>query len=591
MKLFKYMACGLLMAGSLTVFTACDDDNNLGEAPRLFSPVVTASANANSLVCTWQGIKGATSYVLTLQRALPNPNEDGSVAVVDVETVTVNVDPSGLEMFSPYTFENLEWDERYRVAIKAVGTDKESKIYTTDLTTLTYPTKLKAVNTTIDTGARIEWNEDMSTSEWADIAYFNVFICNDDGTVTPWVRETADEPAEPEATSRADDEVEKDPIVAPEPNGDYYYTVTADDIKESFAIIDELEPSTSYRVIAYDKNGEYRGRRDFKTLASEVYENPDLVYDLRDEDTEELTSSFFEELPDGAVLLLKGGVKYVTNGTPTITGNITIKTGMSLMGKATISSGGFATKGDIDNVTFENVKYTCLDGDDKTSNFGGRYLFNHSNEGIIGTLTLENVDVKCMRGLIRTRKDGQRYNNIVINNCTMDSVGGYKVVHLDNANTSIGNLKITNSTFSNTDGIVRANNRDNTNIDGIIVENCTFGYCSNAAPLFMLNKEGNSPNLTFKMDNCVIGGNYIGKKFQGASFNEGVAAAFTNIYATSDLEWDVDDAGNKKAEFTVEVMKETADQIWVAPKDLNFTFTSGALDCSQSGDPRWRVAK
>lgn len=573
------------------MFTACDDDNNLGEAPRLFSPVVTASANANSLVCTWQGIKGATSYVLTLERALPNANEDGSVAVEEVRTVTVNVDPTGLEMFSPYTFENLEWDERYRVSIKAIGTDKESKIYTTDLTTLTYPTKLKAVNTVIDTGVKIEWNEDDKSADWVDIAYINVFVRNDDGTVTPWVHEKAETPAEPEAASRADESTEKNPIVAPEPNDDYYYTLTADDIRGSFAIIDNLDPATSYRVIAYDKNGEYRGRRDFKTVEAEVYENPELVYDLRLEDTEELTSSFFEELPDGAVLLLKGGVKYVTTGTPTITGNITIKTGMSLMGKATLSSHGFAVEGDIANVTFENVKYTCYDNDDLTSNFGGQYLFNHSKACKIGTLTLENVDVKYMRGLIRTRKSGQRYDNIVINNCNMDSVGGYRVIHLDTDDTSIGNITITNSTFSNTDGIIRANNRNNTNIDNVLIEDCTFAYCSAEQELFAFQRDGCSPNLVFNIKNCVFGGNYKGKTAKGSNFNEGCVVGFNNIFITSDFTWYEKDGvlGNPFPDYTP--LKETSDQIWVDPKNLDFTFTSGALDCAATGDPRWRVAK
>lgn len=101
MKLFRYMACGLLVAGSLTVFTACEDDNNLGEAPRLFSPVVNVTTNANAIECKWNGIQGATSYILTLQRELTTTDDSGAALAEDVRTVTVNVDPTGVSHFSP----------------------------------------------------------------------------------------------------------------------------------------------------------------------------------------------------------------------------------------------------------------------------------------------------------------------------------------------------------------------------------------------------------------------------------------------------------------------------------------------------------
>ncbi len=565
MKLFKYIACGLIMAGTAVSMTSCDDKDH-PEAPRLFSPVVTTSVSANSLVCTWQGIKEAVSYELTLQRALPLPAEDGSVVYENVKVVNIEVDPTGLTPYSPYTFDNLDWDERYRVQIKAVGATKESRVYTTEYSTLTYPTKLRTVNNIIDTAARIEWNE----GDDVDIAYINVFVRNADGTVTPYRREVEEDQEQPE----------------------YYYTVTDKDLSASYSEVYGLQPETDFRVIAYNADGEYRGRRDFHTQAAEVFENPDLVVDLRSEDSDILESSLFESLPDGAILLLKGGTAYTATGTPKITKNLTMRTGMSLSGKATVMSSGFAAAGDVNDIRFENIKYTCLPGDDKTSNFGGRYFLNNGDLYHIGNLTFEDVEVVAMRGFIRTRKDNQRIDNIVFNNCILDSIGGYKLIHLDTNNTSIGTVSITNSTISHIEGVIRANNRNNTNIDVVNIDNCTFAYAGNGE-LFLFKKDGSCEGLSFSMTNCVIGGNFPGKKAKGATFNASATAAFSNIFVASDFVWDTNaDSGevlNPLGDY--KTMKEGINDIWVDPSKGDYTFKSASLECAEAGDPRWRVAK
>ena len=554
------------MAGTAVAFSSCDDKEHL-EAPRLFSPVVTTSVNANSLVCTWQGIKEAVSYELTLQRALPNPAEDGSTVYEDVRVVTIDVDPTGATPYSPYTFENLDWDERYRVNIKAIGATKESRIYTTEYTTLTYPTKLRTVNTTIDTAAKIEWSE----GDDVDIAYMNVFLINADGTVTPWHHNSSE---------------------GEEAESEYYYTVTEDDLNASYAEIYALQPETDFRVIAYSADGEYRGRRDFRTQAAEVFANPDLVVDLRMEDNDTLKSSLFESLPDGAILLLKGGTSYIAPSTLKITKSLTMRTGMSLSGKATIMASGMAAEGNIPSIRIENLKYTCLPTDDKSSNFGGRYFFNNGDLYNIGNLVFEDVEVVAQRGFIRSRKDEQRIDNLVFNNCILDSIGGYKLVHLDNANTSIGSIKITNSTLSNIEGVIRANNRDNTNIDEVIIDNCTFAYAGNGE-LFLFKRDGCCENLSFSMTNCVIGGNFPGKTAKGATFNAGVTAAFANIYVASDFEWatnaDTGEVQNPLGDW--KKMKEGIKDLWVNPEKGDYTFKSGTLECAEAGDPRWRVAR
>lgn len=581
MKLTKYLVCGLLVTGSLSALTSCEDEKSYGEPPRLFSPVVTVTTSSNDLECKWQGINGATKYELTLLKETSLVGEDGKNVYNTVETVEATA--------SPYTFENLDWDDRYRVDIKAIGDGIESYVYSGEAVTISYPTKLKSVANVIDTGVKIEWNEDNKVPEWTDVAYINVFTRNEDGSVTPYLRGGADA----EALSRADegeDEIVKDPIVAPEENPDYYYTLTENDIRRSACEVYGLLPATDYRVVAYNKDGEYRGRRDFKTRESEVYENPDLVYDLRVEAVDTLKNDFIETLPEGAVVVLQGGKKYICSGTLKFTKSVKFTTGMSLSGKAIMASGGYATEGDLNRLEFNNVVLTCMPEDDLTSNFGGRYIFNHSNVTTINDLVFESVDIKYMRGGIRSRKDGQEWRNITFNNCTLDSIGGYRLVHLDNANTKIGTLKITNSTLSNVDGIVRANNRDNTSVDNITVEDCTFAFCSNNAEYFAMKRDGCNPNLSISVSNCIIAGNHPKNTALGISVNEGTVVATNNVYVASDYKWTMTETGEIKTPFgNTEDMTQKMSDIWVNPAALDFTLKSAQLPCSQAGDPRWRV--
>lgn len=165
------------------------------------------------------------------------------------------------------------------------------------------------------------------------------------------------------------------------------------------------------------------------------------------------------------------------------------------------------------------------------------------------------------------------------------------MIHLDTSDTSIGSISFTNTTFSNVDGVVRANNRDNTSVGSIFVDNCTFAYCSAGAELFAMKRDGCSPNLQFSMTNCIIGGNFVGKTGMGASFNDGVAPNFSTIYVTSDFVWAIDDkTGDLKNPLGgYDTMSQSVNDIWVDPANLDFTLKNAQLPCAAAGDPRWHV--
>lgn len=574
MKLIKYLVCGVLMAGSLSVLTSCEDDDNLGQAPRLFSPVVGVTTSSNSLICKWQGIKGANNYKLTLLKETSLLDEAGEPVYQEVKVVDTPA--------SPYTFEGLDWDDRYRVDIQAIGDGIESHVYQGEAVTISYPTKLKSVANVIDTGVRIEWNEDKSVAAWTDVAYMNVYTRNADGSVTLY------QPGDAMAQSRAD-EVEKDPIVAPEENDNYYYTLTEEDIRNSYCNIYGLDAATDYRVVAYNAEGEYRGRRDFTTKEAEVYENPDVVRDLRTEAVDTLKQDLIDELPDGAVVVLTGGKQYVCNGTIKYKKSIKFTTGMSLEGKAILLSPGFGVDGAVNRIEFNDVIITCLPNDNKSSNFGGRYVFGDATVYDINEIVFENTDIKCERGIMRVRTAGQKINSVVMNNCTMDSIGGYGICQLDASNVSVGSFTITNSTITNAERVLRCA-KDNSGYTNILVENVTFAYVSNNCSYFdMGSKESQNPNLTLEMKNCIIGPGFDGKMIQGFNCKQGLAS-FTNLYATSDAEMSVDDVGNLKNPFgSYEVMSQSSKDIWENPENHDFTLKSASLPCAAAGDPRWHV--
>lgn len=68
MKLQKYLIIMLLAATTTGFLSSCSDNDNKGDAPRLFRPIASLETNNNTITATWDNISGATSYNLTLYK-------------------------------------------------------------------------------------------------------------------------------------------------------------------------------------------------------------------------------------------------------------------------------------------------------------------------------------------------------------------------------------------------------------------------------------------------------------------------------------------------------------------------------------------
>ena len=96
------------------LFIACKKEDELGEAPRLFRPVIKEAleSNGNWIRVSWQAVKDATSYTTEL-----------SVDSFKTVAATIKTDTN------VHLFENLYWEKLYQVRVKAnaADTSKSSK--------------------------------------------------------------------------------------------------------------------------------------------------------------------------------------------------------------------------------------------------------------------------------------------------------------------------------------------------------------------------------------------------------------------------------------------------------------------------------
>lgn len=149
MKYNKYILSMLFAATVGTTMVSCSDDDNLGDAPRLFRPIASATVNSNTLKVEWDKIQGATSYELELG-LVTSTDEDGTNHLKVIKKATTEDDT--------YTFDDLGWDEKYGVRIKCIGNNKESEYYEVKAQSINYPTKVSGAKA-IDNAARVSWAE------------------------------------------------------------------------------------------------------------------------------------------------------------------------------------------------------------------------------------------------------------------------------------------------------------------------------------------------------------------------------------------------------------------------------------------------
>jgi len=305
--------------------------------------------------------------------------------------------------------------------------------------------------------------------------------------------------------------------------------------------------------------------------------------------------------PDQKItFVLQGGITYrmPTLVVPSTAGTIKFVTGLSLNGKASFAvSGNFdaAASTVIGGLEFQKIFFTDapLEGKGRGTgdlNFGGTYLFNFSGANSdIKSIKFSDCSIKYKRGILRC-KDAATVDQFSIDNCIIDSIGGYGIVTADFATAKITNITITNSTLSSCQSFLGGTKQAASPINSIDIENNTFVYCiANGKNIFDYS---GCTVASFVLKNCVFG---FGGRYPGdISFITGVKGWSGSVtpmadgcYFTSDYLWVLGATGIPTAQIAGTTLTTNTTQTFEDPTKGNFKVTSADLKKVKAGDPRW----
>lgn len=523
----KFKLMPMIVLTVVLIFSACKEES-LGDPDRLFRPIISGNVGGTWVTANWDRFDGSERYHIEFSEY-----EDFSIILKD----TI-IDGTSI------TFDGLDYNTDYFFRVKALGKNIESRPMEYKTRTSKLPTKLKvpASNDMIDTQARIIWTE---------VTYDSLRVFNGKEYI-------------------------KTIFVSDEDNLDKVLIVTG------------LDPSTTYTIKAYTA-GEYQGEQDYAMADPQVFEG-DYV-DLRGIDPAEaysvLDQVFFDSIanlyPGGYTVVLEGGTHYQI---PTIklSANTKIVSGLSFLGRAVwefYGEVGVNPGVNLQNITLEGLIVTDHPSALRSaSNYGGKYLLGirgTTADTKIGEIKVVNCDVRYKRGFFRAQAPVE-VEQVTIDNCVIDSMGGYGVVNADNAGSYLKNIKITNTTISNCDKIlVDTKSNPLEMLNSVYLENITI-----------LTKGGNyvldypdkpiPGGVTMKK---VIIGNGDGGTPKGMR-NAAMLFTLEDNYRASDVNW------TNPIEF--DVLSQTTPEIFENPAELNFRFNPSFTNdkvVGKVGDPRW----
>ncbi|MDD5183832.1 MAG: DUF5123 domain-containing protein [Paludibacter sp.] len=544
---FKIIFLTFILAAGF--FVSCVEEPMLGNPDRLFRPIVkTATYNTTWIKLEWDRYTGAKSYEITL-------SVDSFQNVVRLQRTDS----------TQFTFTGLKMDQKYQIRIRSYGdsimangdTIKSEYYVLPDITTLDYPTKLitPLSSDIIDNSVRLSWNV-------TSTIYSRIDVCiNKDSTAVASIN------------------------------------LSAQDNIDGVKIVTGLNPATTYYLKIYDGDA-YMGKKIVKTLPSQIFEGE--VVDLRDISDEDalnkINQIYIDSLgtvyPAGFNLVLSGGTIY-TLPTINIPVSVNIVTGLSFKGKAIMQvngSIGIKTATSVGSVKVDKIFFTegNVSGKLKTdANFGGTYLFNFNQaDGNLTNLSIENCDVKYKRGFVRLQTTAT-IEKLTINNCLVDSIGGYGIVNMDNAGALVNNLEIKNSTFSHFDGYLCRDIKSTVSPNSILIENITTCYApASTRYFFEITDRVLAGGITIK--NSIFGSVLTqGTTVNGIRVGTGTNVTIDNCFKTSDLIWSVA-AGATDPTYPIdcEDLGKTSTEIFDDPANYNFKVTNSIL-VNKVGDPRW----
>ncbi len=566
----------MLSVAACAAMTGCSDNNDLGEAPRLFRPVASATVNSNNLEVSWDKISGASQYELKLW-AITGTDEAGNDIIDILQTASTDADS--------YTFSNLEWDQKYGVSIKCSGNNKVSGSYDVKAQTISYPTKISSVKT-VDNAARISWDEGGQI-----IRFIQAIPATGTDTVTAKVSEAQ-------------------------------YAL-------GYADVQGLAPETSYTFKTYDSNSElttttYAGRISGTTKASvnfdEKYGAGNWI-DIRDYDASAAKDTlkradFWAQVTDGMTIILRGEQEYKVSSDIKFDRSVNFITGMTLGGNAKfINSGAMTLKSGVTvgKITFEDIdfyadglqddeKFLATTSKDFAVNGNGKQVFNcNGTNSTLNEIVFTGCSIRGFRAVVRMQKETDNIQNVSFKGCTINGVGGQGVVTTTKCAADLQNVTFDDCTLTNIVmlcDLIAAKSTPTVNIS-----NCTFCYApmettENAnTPLFRfeslavnlyISKSIFGPSMaseSSKGSNIIL--NTAGPKGSIMLNGANAAVSVTSSFRTK-FDWTA--VGTDSKTYPIDAlipagMDET--ELWNAPAEGDFKL-KGTLSIDDAGASKWR---
>ncbi|MFB6320863.1 LamG-like jellyroll fold domain-containing protein, partial [Saccharicrinis sp. FJH54] len=301
------------------------------------------------------------------------------------------------------------------------------------------------------------------------------------------------------------------------------------------------------------------------------------IVDLTGSDDPAILKSTLGGIGDGDTIVLKRGMAYDLSAT-SISKSVMIMSVEGAGSPAVLDMGAssldIASGSALESLVFMDVE---VKGD-----ITAAYLMNFSTDGSINEFILDNVYLHNLRGVFRCKNGGVKTISMFkINNAVVDSIGGYGVMIMDNAEAYCSDVEISNSTFSSVGQLLRWRSTDDVN--SVVISGCTFYDTPNDGYIIRLDTDS-------VLNGVVISNSVFGKSNNKlkSTANSGsrVAVTATNCYMTADCTLKPEDFMVAPMTYAGSDADLFAD---VATKDFSITDLS-FMGKFSAGDPRWYMA-
>ncbi|GHE41435.1 DUF4957 domain-containing protein [Sphingobacterium griseoflavum] len=344
-------------------------------------------------------------------------------------------------------------------------------------------------------------------------------------------------------------------------------------------LVEGLLPGKSYVAKLLRQDNRSLGVLAFTT-------KPDVTgagyVDLRASSDPSILQTTLNTVSAGSKIVLKRGMTYAISTAFQLNRDVTI-----------MSEPGFGAQAQIQmSPSFgieEGAQITLLKFDDVEirGTLSSSYVLNLSPASSIQKVEFEACRISDHVGVMRLQGAGVKsVQDYVINNSIIQNIGAQGVLQVDNVNAVVNNVHLTNSTFINTQWIVRYNSSVVNHLNAMTIESSTFFQAPYDNRYILDMARTGSTIGSFTANNTLFG--YTG----GArSFNSRTPASIsvTNSFATADATWGTSNtqaliAGIVRYPFPSEQVFAMPDKTNFANSDL--TIIDEAL--FTVGDPKWR---